>query len=225
MNFVLLGLLTVLIISGCTQTQDTTEFENQIQSLQTENTSLQQEKTQLQQETTQLKEEKDSTVEFFKDYSISLVNIHLALNNLRLAQVNLNNANYDSDAPEGYIYSSIVALLDGGIGQVADTESLLSRAKRKLQDIENYEPNSFFKNEVQNRLQHIELITNYSNDLKLLLEHRKNELYEVNYGSEEKAQEFLNKYNDVTNQFNSSLEKLSEIEDIIEIEWDQDWYP
>ncbi len=207
-------LMFAVILSGCTQTQDTSQLDNQIQALETENIKL--------QET--LNEQKDSTIDFFKEYSIALINIHIATESINIAERNLILGN-DYVYSEEYYYEFATNYFDTGQEQIEQGKSMLSRAKRKLQKIQTSAPNQFFKIEIENRIKYIDILLEIGTDLSLLLKYSKNGTYEVNYGTQEKSDEIMQNYNELIPQYNSGLIQLGKISTQIEIEWDQEWYP
>jgi hypothetical protein len=65
----------------------------------------------------------------------------------------------------------------------------------------------------------------YSNQTYSLSDYAKQELYEINYGSQTNATDLWNKYNALVIEFNNNLKPLSDVQNKIDISWDQDWYP
>jgi len=166
----------------------------------------------------------ESTLNFFKEYSVVLNNIHVASGLFDIANLNLDAGNSYTKTGE-YYYEFAIPYFDTGKEQVLDAKELLNKAKSKLQNPQTNAPNSFFESDVKDRIEQVDALISVSNDLYSLLDYQKQQLYEVNYGSESKATEYYNKYNALVPEFNNRLKKLSEIQNRIDLKWDQDWYP
>ncbi|MCX6710127.1 MAG: hypothetical protein NTV63_04230 [Candidatus Woesearchaeota archaeon] len=166
----------------------------------------------------------ENTLNFFKEYSIALNNIHVASGLDVEANLNLDAGNSYTETEE-YYYEFAIPYYDTGKEQVLDAKELLNKAKSKLQNLQSNAPNSFFQSDVEDRIEQVDALISVSNDLYSLLDYQKQQLYEVNYGSESKATEYNNKYNALVPEFNNRLKKLSEIQNRIDLNWDQDWYP
>ncbi len=172
----------------------------------------------------QFSSSQEETLNFFKEYSIALNNIHIASGFLDIALLNLNAGNSYVETGE-YYYEFAIDYYDTGKEQVLDAKELLNKAKTKLQNLQTNAPNSFFQEDVEKRIEQADSLISVSNDLYSLLDYQKQQLYEINYGSESKATEYYNKYNALIPEFNNKLKKLSEIQNQIDLNWDQDWYP
>jgi exonuclease VII small subunit len=166
----------------------------------------------------------ESTLNFFKEYSVALNNIHVASGLFDIANLNLDAGNSYIETGE-YYYEFAIPYFDTGKEQVLDAKELLNKAKSKLQNLQTNAPNSFFESDIKDRIEQVDALISVSNDLYSLLDYQKQQLYEVNYGSESKATEYHNKYNALVTEFNDRLKKLSEIQNRIDLNWDQDWYP
>jgi exonuclease VII small subunit len=166
----------------------------------------------------------ENTLNFFKEYSVALNNIHVASGLFDIASLNLDAGNSYVETGE-YYYEFAIDYYDTGKEQVLDAKELLNKAKTKLQNLQNNAPNSFFQEDVEKRIEQADSLISVSNDLYSLLDYQKQQLYEINYGSESKATEYYNKYNTLIPEFNNKLKKLSEIQNQIDLNWDQDWYP
>jgi vacuolar-type H+-ATPase subunit I/STV1 len=184
---------------------------------------LQTQRDTLKSQIANLTAEKDSNLDFLKDYSTSLINIHRAMSYIDLASANLASGN-EYVATGEYYYNFAIPFYDVGKEQVLDAKELLNKAKIRLKSVESKSPNDFYKKDVENRIKQVDALLSVSDSLYDLLDYQGKQLYEVNYGSESKATDFLNRYNNLIPKYNSQLEQLGKVHDSIDLEWDQDWY-
>lgn len=178
---------------------------------------------------TEINATQNQNLNFLNDYSIALIDIHVASGYADMANVNLDYLK-DYTSPNGtgqgvYVYASAARIADGGKDQATKAKDYLTKARSKLQAIADSAPNAFFKEDIANRINQTDILTTYANQVYNLLEYYEQELYQVNYGSNTNAMEFLNKYNALVPQFNSNLKELSDLQNKIDLQWDQDWYP
>jgi hypothetical protein len=124
-----------------------------------------------------------------------------------------------------YYYEFAAPIADLGKEQATQSKDYLNRAKNKLENIKDKAPSEFYKEDVSNRIEQTNALIIYSNQLYLLLDYAKQQTYEINYGSKPKATEYWQKSNTIIPEFNANLKKLSDIQNKIDIAWDQDWYP
>jgi len=169
------------------------------------------------------KNSQEQNIIFFKEYSIALNNINIALGDLSLAIGNLDTGNYYIQTKE-YYYDSAVIYYDVGKEQVLDAKELINKAKTKLQTLKDNAPNSFFQEDVNNRIEQTDALILVGNSLYSLLDYERQQLYEINYGSETKATEYYNKYTALIPLYNNHLKILSDVQNKIDLYWDQDWY-
>lgn len=175
---------------------------------------------------TQINFIQEQNLNFFKEYSVALNNIHIASSYSDLANVNLNKLNeYTAPNGTGYVYEFAVLFADLGKEQATKSKDYLTKAKTKLGKIKDSAPNEFFKEEISGRIEQVNLLIIYADQSYNLLDYAKQQLYEVNYGSQTKATEYWDKYNTLIPESNANLKKLSDIQNKIDIQWDQDWYP
>ncbi len=168
----------------------------------------------------------ESNLQFLKEYSIALNNIHMSIALLDLAIVNKDNViSYTDSNGQGYIYETAKSIINLGKDQSMDAQDYLTKAKIRLEGIKDKAPNDFFKEDISNRLEQIDLLLVFATQTYSLLDYTSQQLYEINYGTETKATEYYNKYNDLIPRYNSNLKKLSDIQNKIDLQWDQDWYP
>jgi hypothetical protein len=165
----------------------------------------------------------DSDTEFFSEYIISVNNIHVAIENIDLALANEDVFTFYTDGE--YYYDSALIYTTGGKEQILEAKQLLEKADSKLKEVESNAPNTFFAEDVVNRLEQIEALFLVADDTYALLDYSEKELYEVNYGSDVKAADYHSQYNDRIETTNINLKKLSDIDNKIDLAWDQDWYP
>jgi hypothetical protein len=183
-------------------------------------------KKQISGITQQNQDQQAKNINFFKEYSIALNDIASGSSDTDFANVNLDKLNdYASPNGTGYIYELAVPFADLGKDQATKSKDYLVKAKAKLEGIKNNAPNDFFKEDVSNRMEQTDLLIIYANQTYNLLDYEKQELYEINYGSQTKATEYWNKYNALIIEFNSNLKQLSDVQNKIDMKWDQDWYP
>lgn len=166
------------------------------------------------------------SLDFFKEYSIALNNIYVGLSYSDFANLNLQKLeDYTKPNGTGYLYKSAEPIADAGMAQAVKSKDYLIRAKTKLEGIKDSAKNNFFNEDISNRIEETGLLMNYAAQIYNLLNYTKQELYEINYGSKAKADEYLKKTNNLIPEFNSNLDKLSGILHKIDLAWDQDWYP
>lgn len=165
----------------------------------------------------------DEIIDFFAEYSIALNNIHIALSYFGTASYNLEMANWYIETSD-YYYEYAKDYFDEGKDQILDAKQLLSKARSKLELIEDSVPSKFFGKDIENRIEQINIMILTIDDLYYLLDNRFEQMYEITYGTELKALEHLDGYNERIIEYNSNLQKLSDIQNHIDLEWDQDWY-
>ncbi len=164
------------------------------------------------------------SIEFMKDYTTAVINIHVAINNINLANANLIRTNEYVQGEYVYEYAKDVYGL--GKDQINDAKQYLLKARDRLERIENNAPNEFFKVDVSNRLRQVEILISISDLTYSLLDNSEKQIYEVNYGSTLKAEDYLDEYNNVlVPQSNDKFRELSDIQNEIDKHWDQNWYP
>ena len=204
-----------------------------VQSYGGEITSLNTQISSLNQDLISLEEEKSNsgmvvlqTETFLKDYTIALVNIHRAITYLDLAIVNLEyGTDYVLNFPEEYEYGTAAAIFDQGMEQAADSKDLLLRGKTKLDAVKDDAPSPLFQQDIELRIQQADALLIVTENVHDLLRNTEREVYETNYGTPEMTQEYNDKFNEVTDEYNSNLKKLSDVQQKIDLLWDQDWYP
>ena len=166
----------------------------------------------------------EESINFFKEYSIALNNIHVASNLFNTASINLDVGTYYAQAKD-YSYEYAISYFDLGKKQSLDARELLIKTKMKLQNMRGTVQNSFVKDDILNRIKQAESLVSVNDDLYLLIDYQGKQLYEVNYGSESMAVEYKNKYDELIPSYNDKLKNLTEIQNKIDLYWDQDWYP
>ncbi|MFH1849246.1 MAG: hypothetical protein ABH879_03590 [archaeon] len=247
-----LFVLSIMLMTGCVSQESFKTLQTQYDELNTEkselevlNENLTAEKSELQASNNDLAAEKSElevlnenlTAEkseldtqltknfvFLREYSIATNNIHVASSYFELGSTNLNTGNFYV-LTEGYYYEVAISFYEAGKRPVLDAKELLTKAIVKLENIEEDAPNSFFKEDVKNRIEQARLLLASCDNLYSLLDYEGQHLYEVNFGTAAKATEYFNRYNSVVTDYNSNLKTLSDIQNKIDLNWDQDWYP
>ena len=199
----------------------TDKVEPQLNERSEQITNLTSQKEILQSEINTLKNE---NIEFLNEYSIALNNINLAYGQITLSNGNMILGNYDSSLI-GYDVYNTLAYFDIGKQQALDGKVLLEKAKGKLKRLEDIAPNTFFEEEVKNRLNQTESMLDVSNNLFWLSYYLTEEINEVNFGTESRAKANLNDYNDMVPYYNENLAKMNDINNKIDLIWDKEWYP
>lgn len=185
-------------------------------------TDLNSEKETLQNQINTLKED---NIDFTKEYSIVLNNIHMAINYLTSSAGNLDYGNYYVQTGD-YTYASAVIYHEIGGQQALNSKALLEQAEEKLKNIKDKSPNDFFERDVVNRLNQTKTLFDVANNLFWLNYYAEKELYEVNYGTiKSEATQWHNNYNDMIPYYNINTKKMNDIHNKIDLQWDRDWYP
>ena len=157
---------------------------------------------------------------FFQDYSIAMEDINLASSYYTTAANNLDIGNEYVQSGE-YNYESALVYLDEGTAQLKTAETSLDEAKAKLSALDGKAPHAFFEVELDNRQDQADALILIVEDMNLLLSYSKQELYEINYGSKDKADAFRKLYNSVLPTLGSDLEKLAQLQADIDAHWSQ----
>jgi hypothetical protein len=168
----------------------------------------------------------DLNTDFFENYSIALSNIYAGQSYIQLAVVNLHKVNeYASPNATGYDYETAANITELGKQQAAKAGDYFIEAKNSLETIQDSVSNDFFSQDISNRVEQTNYLIIYAEHYYTLLDYTKKQLYEINYGSEAIAQEYFNKYNALIPEVNANLAKLDEVQNKIDAQWGQDWYP
>lgn len=166
----------------------------------------------------------EETVDFFDDYIVAVNNYHTAQGYYDLATANLQFGDYYVLGRD-YYYQGAAAFYDQAKTQIKDGDQFLAQAKSRLQRTEGREANEFYSADVKNRLTQIEVMMDASEKLYKLVDYKSVELYEVNYGSDERANEYFNKSNELVGELNAAFEELSVVSNEIDVAWGENWYP
>lgn len=211
-------IVTVLLVSGCVQdVQEEQKPDTTIQDLETRISDL-------QASVGTCNQDKEDNIDFLKEYSIALNNFHVAFSYLELAVANRDYGNYYAQTEE-YYYDTAMSYYDTCKEQTNDAREMLNKAERKLNSITGNAPDEFFAKELDNRIEQTVILTRFADSSYDLCDFAALQIYELAYGDEEKATEYFEKYNDEIYVHNDILRNLSTINNEIDIEWDQDWYP
>jgi len=170
--------------------------------------------------------DKTKLTDFTREYSVALNDIYIGNSYLELSMSNFQRAEeYVLNNETPYVYAYADSFFDTVKEQSAKSKDFLDKAKNKLDSIRDKSPNELFNGDVQNRIEQINLLTALSLQYYNLGDYKKQELYEVNLGSQSKATEYFNKANALIPEINNNLRKLSDVQNKIDMAWDQDWYP
>lgn len=164
------------------------------------------------------------TTDFFKDYVVAINDYHVASSYFDLANANLDNGNWYSSQVD-YYYETAIDYYDISKEQLTISKEFLIHAKQKINAVKNMAPNTFYQEEMDNRIEQIDILVDLDNQFYLLNDYMASELYEINYGSETEATRYYNLYNDLISEVNVNLKKLSDISQEIDLAWDNNWYP
>jgi len=161
--------------------------------------------------------------EFYKEYIIALNNNHVANAYLEMADANLDTGNWYIGTGE-YYYEDAVDYFDISKEQSKDAENLLIVSISKFKSLKESTPNEFFDVEIDNRIEQSEILLELVKQYYNLADYVIIQLHEVNYGSESRATEYNNKYNNLIVDLNDNLKKLDVVNQRIDLKWEQDWY-
>ena len=161
-------------------------------------------------------------VEFYNDYIIAVNDYHVADIWFAHAVGNLDNGDLYTEG--AYDYETAIDYYDEAKGQVTNSKELLIHAKSKLDAIKDNAPNEFYNEEINDRLEQINILIDLNSQYFLLSDYASEELYEINYGLEIEATRYFLLYNDLIPELNENLQKLSDVSQKIDLRWDQDWY-
>ena len=124
-----------------------------------------------------------------------------------------------------YYYEFATPFYASSKGSLLESKELLNKAKAKLQAIQYKSQYPFFEKEILNRIEQVDMFLIIIDNLYSIVDYSQLELYEINYGSKLKADEYYEKHTSLIPTYNLNMEKLSEISNEIDLEWEQDWYP
>jgi tetratricopeptide (TPR) repeat protein len=170
--------------------------------------------------------DKTKLTDFLREYSVALNDIYIGNSYLELSMSNFQRAEeYVLNNETPYVYEYAVSFFDTVKEQSTKSKDFLDKAKNKLESIRDKSQNELFSSDVENRIEQINLLTALSVQYYNLGDYKKQELYEVNLGSQSKATEYFNKANALIPEINSNLKQLSDVQNKIDLQWDKDWYP
>lgn len=200
------------------------QLKNQLNIKDAQISSINKDLTKTNSELQDYKNKYDNHIQFTKDYAILLNNIHVALEQLDLANDNLQYGNvYIND--NQYVYSTAISYYHKAKDQALTAKDLLTKARLKFNTSQAISTDAFLSKDIINRLKQIDLLLKAVDDLYTLADYKSSELYQVNYGDKDKAHTYFLKYNDFIDTVNSDLRRLSEINNEIDLEWNANWYP
>ena len=153
---------------------------------------------------------KSESAAFFEEYVDALNDIHAAGSYIEVANANLVSGE-DFRRTVEYDYDSLNEKYGSGRDQALKAKNHLSEAKKTLNGILETAPNAFFEGEVEARLEQVQLYTDIAGKLDSLLENASQQLYEINFGSDQKAVELSGQYSVLVTELNTVLEELGEL--------------
>ena len=215
MKKIILGLVLVgmLFLTACeTKEQIIQPYEEQINNLNIENNNLKKE----------VEYTKENLISFFTEYSIALNDIYVGKEYVSLASTNLDIAN--DYTLRDYTYFDAKRIYDAGKTNALDGKELLIKAESRLKKIQNNSPTLFYEEEIENRLEQIRLWILVEEKTYLLIDYMDKQIYEINYGDEDKSTKYFNMYNNLIPKLNEDMEDLSNVQNNIDLAWDKDWY-
>lgn len=165
---------------------------------------------------------KENNEKFIKDYTIATNYIDSVIYTQKIAEINFKQYTDYTFSEYGYEYIYASTYLDNSYEMLDESIEQLRKSRKIL---ENLSYNEFFNGEIQLRLKQIDLLTNLSKKRMDMIDYSKKELYEINYGSESKAEEINKKNNEMIESFNIDIENSIELDKEIDIYWKEDFYP
>ncbi len=206
-------LIGVLLLTACeTKEQIIQPYEEQINKLTTENIDLKD----------KIEDTKKDAIYFFTEYSIALNDIYVGKEYVSLAITNMGIAN--DYTLEAYTYFDAKRIYDAGKTNAVDGKELLKKAELRLKKIQNNSPTLFYEKEIENRLEQIRLWILVEEKTYLLIDYMDKQIYEINYGDEDKATKYFNMYNNLIPKSNEDMKDLSDAQNKIDLAWDKNWY-
>ena len=173
--------------------------------------------------------QKEKDISFVRDYSVAINHIYVGMQRGYLSVDNLNTGNNyvsgDSSGVVTYYYAIAEPFYTTSKDQAIEAKEYFSKAKIKLETIKDSSPNDFFRDEINNRLEQISYLIIWTDLIYNQSDYAQKELYEINYGSAVKANEYWVKYNALIPEGNSNQKNLGDITAKIDSAWDQEWYP
>jgi len=161
--------------------------------------------------------------EFLTDYSIALNNIHIGTEDIDLGSANRGFGRFYANL--GYYYAEdLLSYFVLGGDQILEGKERLTKAKAKLQQIEGDAPNEFFKEDVADRLEQVDVLLEYADNSYKLSDYYGDYIYAIQYGTTAEVDMHLDKFSDVIDDYNDNLDEIKEIQSKIDVHWDQDWY-
>jgi hypothetical protein len=161
---------------------------------------------------------------FLTEYTIATNYIDSVIFTQKIVEINYNYYTDFIQSPDGYYYDDVEGYLDGSLSQSDESLEILEKSKVKLESIKLDSPNDFFDKELVLRLEQIELLKQSSIKRIEMIELTNDELYEVNFGSMEKATLIYEENNIVIEDFNDLVVREISKEQEIDIHWMEDFY-
>lgn len=170
-----------------------------------------------------LNEKNQADKDFYYRYSIVLNNIWDAYTWYQTANTNFDVGYYYA-TEEDYDYDSAKSFFDISKSQTIDAKEIMLRVERDLLILQNKTSDEHYKEDIKLRLEYTHTFLDVLDNSIIVTESLLNELYEVNYGSEDTAKQYHIKANNHLDMVNKDLKILYNITNDIDMLWDQDWY-
>jgi len=163
--------------------------------------------------------------EFFTEYTIATNYIDSVIQTHKIAEINFNFLLEYVDSEDSYYYEDASTYLDNTISELNKAQEELIISKKRLENIKSFAPNDFYKEEIELRIKQINLLYSMGEKRLKMIDLSNKELYEINFGSEIKAEEYYLEANKVIEEFNKDLDTSIEINNEIDIHWGENFYP
>lgn len=159
------------------------------------------------------------TLEFLKDYSIILTNIHVATEDLTLAKANIDYARSSANKT----YNQLIDAHYIARSQINAAKQILSDTKDRIQILSSQTPDDFFLQDLSYREEQTQILANIANNLEDMISYSEREINELTYGSVEAAQGYLTSYQESQGYYDFNQESLIFLKKQIDEFWGQNW--
>ena len=163
--------------------------------------------------------------DFITEYTIATNYIDSAIATQKIAEINFGYYIDYTSQEEGYYYEDASVYLDNTISELEKSQEELIISKQKLENLKGLEPNKFYEEELTLRIEQLDLAYEVSKKRLELIDINNKELYEINFGSEIKANEYYEESNRLVEEFNVVLLESIEVSNKIDIHWGENFYP
>ena len=164
-------------------------------------------------------------MEFFESYTIATNYIDSVIQTHKIVEINYGYYNVYTHQEEGYYYDSASTYLDSSLSMLEKTKEKLEKSDYRLKFVQELSPNEFYDKEINLRSEQVNILMEVSIKRIELITLSNEVLYEINFGSQEKADEMTKEINDLIEEMNKDIEGSIEIMKEIDVHWSEDWYP